>query len=145
MKNSRFCAKYHTIRIPDPNTVISAHPSGCFYKLFPLFYSCVPFLNANRDVLFCYFAFVKNHNITQDFTLYFTYKTTLVPRTVFRATTDDLIHAHPPLLPRHSFVADDIFRVIIMWFLLIKRSNFIILYFYKFCYFYRIQNIDIKP
>lgn len=87
-------AKYHTIRIQYPNTVISAHPSGCLYKLFPL--CCfLPFFNANRDVLFRYIAFVKNYQFTANLPLYFTYETLLVPRTVFGTPEYGFIHSNP--------------------------------------------------
>ncbi len=50
----------------------------------------------------------------------------------------------PPLNLRQSFALSDTSRVFGKSFLLIKRCNLIILYFYKLYHLYRIQNIDMK-
>ena len=64
----------------------------------------------------------KNHNITANLPLCFTYKTMLLPRTASGTTINDFIHQHsPPLNPSHYFAVDDIFLIIGKEFLLIKK------------------------
>lgn len=47
-----------TVLITKSNTVISAHLSGCLYKLL-LLYVIICFFNPNGNLLFCNLAFVK--------------------------------------------------------------------------------------